>query len=510
MRGIDSARRRVALVGAALLCAVAGSGSFAGTAVAAAGEVCGQNTLTVAGDYEVGPGEWNADRRRVRQCVTTDGGANFTLSTSQLTPDTISNPGLGPGAYAYIKPLRGLPIPVASLGDATSTWHTTQGVAGTYDAAYDLWFSNDATSCDPTTSDELMIWLNGQGPQAKPYGPTDVGTVDIGGTGYRVSAATVSPTHHLINYQLPTATSAVDRLDLRLFAIDAISRGHLPRAQYLCGVSAGFEIWENGTGLATSSFSFEPVTGLPTGTVSSGIPGRCLDDFRSATTDGNPVVLWGCNGTDAQTWTFANDGTLQVLGKCLQPTGTSSGSPIVVGSCAEAAAKWRPGASHSLVNIGTGLCLDDPGSSADWGVQMQLHPCNGTAAQQWRLPYNGVPISGGLTNAAAQECLTGGSAGAPAVLSGCTYDGSQIWTLGNDGTLRALGLCLQPAAGSAVTLATCDGSPAQQWVVHPSGYLNHPADGLCLDGPQGSTAEGPPLRLAGCEPGPSRTWYLPA
>ncbi|MEU9042544.1 MULTISPECIES: ricin-type beta-trefoil lectin domain protein [unclassified Kitasatospora] len=510
MRGFDSARRRVALSGAALLCAASGFGPLSGEAVAAAGTVCGQNTLTVSGSYELGPGEWNADPTTVSQCVTTDGGADFTLSTSQLTAGSITNPNQGPGAYAYIKPTQGLPIPVASLGDATSTWHTTQGAAGTYDAAYDLWFSSNATSCDPTTSDELMIWLNGQGPQAKPYGPTTVGAVDIGGTGYQVNAATISPTHHLINYQLPTATSAVDHLDLRLFAIDAISRGYLPQAQYLCGVSAGFEIWENGTGLATKSFSFEPVAGLPTGTVSSGIPGRCLDDFRAATTDGNPVVLWGCNGTNAQSWTFANDGTLQVLGKCLEPTGTTSGSLIVLGSCTDAAAKWRPGASHSLVNIGTGLCLDDPGASTTWGVQLQLYTCNGTPAQQWRLPYNGVQISGGLTNAAAQKCLTDGSAGAPAVLSSCTYSGSQIWTLGNDGSLRALGLCLQPATGTAATLATCDGSAGQHWVVHPSGYLSHPSDGLCLDDPQSSVAEGVQLQLAGCTTSPSQTWYLPA
>ncbi|MFD8071001.1 PA14 domain-containing protein, partial [Streptomyces parvulus] len=48
-----------------------------------------------------------------------------------------------------------------------------------------------------------------------------------------------------------------------------------------------------------------------------GVGGKCLDVDNSMTADGTKVQLWTCNGTGAQQWTRADDGTLRALGKCL-------------------------------------------------------------------------------------------------------------------------------------------------------------------------------------------------
>ncbi|WP_441249521.1 ricin-type beta-trefoil lectin domain protein [Kitasatospora sp. McL0602] len=508
-------------IGAVALAVVAGAGpAGVGSAVAGTAAVCGNPAATTpvaAGRYGVSPGAWNTDFAKANVCVTTTGAAQFTVSSSTLTttPEVRQKPE-GPAAYPFITPTSVSPahqLSLATLGDSTTSWSITQPAAGSYDVAYDLWFSHDGVGCSPTASDEVMIWLSARG--ATPYGDP-VGTATVGGTDYSLTATAVSSEHMLINYQLPDSTTSVSRLDVRPFVLDAVTRGLLKRSESLCGVSAGFELWDGGAGFATNSFSFERVAGSPTGTVAAGLPGRCLDDYHSQPADGNPVVLYGCNGTDAQSWTAAIDGTLRVFGKCLAPVGDQPAvsTPIVLTTCADnpagdgaaATQQWRPGPAHALVDVASGLCLDDPGSSTTQGIQLQLYTCNGTAAQQWRLPYNGAQVSGGLTNAAGGNCLTGTADGAPAALLACTYTGSQIWTLANDGTLQALGRCLQPSAATpgATALATCDGSSAQRWAVHPDGYLSHLLTGDCLGDPQGSV-----LQLAPCTGTADQTWYLP-
>ncbi|MFE1996673.1 PA14 domain-containing protein, partial [Streptomyces parvulus] len=61
-----------------------------------------------------------------------------------------------------------------------------------------------------------------------------------------------------------------------------------------------------------------------------GVGGKCLDVDNSMTADGTKVQLWTCNGTGAQQWTRADDGTLRALGKCLDVSngGTADGTRI--------------------------------------------------------------------------------------------------------------------------------------------------------------------------------------
>ncbi|MFE1557576.1 ricin-type beta-trefoil lectin domain protein [Streptomyces sp. NPDC058734] len=100
----------------------------------------------------------------------------------------------------------------------------------------------------------------------------------------------------------------------------------------------------------------------------------------------------------------------------------------------------------------SGKCMDvEYGGTAD-GTPVQIHPCNETKAQQWRL----------------------------------TGD-----------TVRALDKCLT-TSGTKLVLATCDGSDKQKFV-HRAGdkSLNNPATNQCVDVPN-NAADGTDLQLWPC------------
>jgi predicted alpha-1,2-mannosidase len=115
---------------------------------------------------------------------------------------------------------------------------------------------------------------------------------------------------------------------------------------------------------------------------------RCLDDRGSVVIDGNPVQISGCNGTAAQEWTIAGDGTVRALGKCLDVSGggTSIGTRVDLRACTGAGSQRWLALNGALVNPRSGRCLDDPGSTTVAGTQVRIWRCNGTSAQRWRLP----------------------------------------------------------------------------------------------------------------------------
>jgi hypothetical protein len=116
-----------------------------------------------------------------------------------------------------------------------------------------------------------------------------------------------------------------------------------------------------------------------------------------------------------------------------------------------------------------GFCLDVPAQITDDGNPLQLWECNGSPAQQW--------------------------------------------TIGTDGTVRALGKCMDNSFsgtnnGNTVHLWHCFDSTAQQWV-YDNGLLKNPASNKCLQ------AMGPDIGLWtriviwDCDRGPNQLWTLP-
>ncbi|WP_433607676.1 ricin-type beta-trefoil lectin domain protein [Dactylosporangium sp. CA-139114] len=135
---------------------------------------------------------------------------------------------------------------------------------------------------------------------------------------------------------------------------------------------------------------------------------------------------------------------------------------------------WKAGTTTTPSRTGqiTGLggkCVDVAGASSANGTAVQLYTCNGTGAQQW--------------------------------------------TVGTDGTIRALGKCLDvtsasSADGTKIQLYDCNGSAAQSWTANADGTLR--ALGKCLDVTDNSTADGARLQIWTCFAGANQRWTLPA
>jgi beta-glucosidase len=136
-----------------------------------------------------------------------------------------------------------------------------------------------------------------------------------------------------------------------------------------------------------------PVTTAPpagSGPIVAGVsPTLCVDDRAASTANNNPIQIFTCNGSTAQSWTVAAGNTLQVLGKCMDVTaaGTANSTKVQLFDCNGTGAQvWVPQANGSLLNPASGRCLDDPAATTTISTQLQIFDCNGTAAQRWTLP----------------------------------------------------------------------------------------------------------------------------
>ena len=120
----------------------------------------------------------------------------------------------------------------------------------------------------------------------------------------------------------------------------------------------------------------------------TGYQGLCLDDRSASTALFNPVQVYTCNGTNAQSWTVASGNTLQVLGMCLDVAGagTANGTKVDLYTCNGTGAQvWVPQSNGELVNPNSGKCLDDTGFGGS-GTQVQIWACADSSNQQWKLP----------------------------------------------------------------------------------------------------------------------------
>ncbi|MGW1626884.1 ricin-type beta-trefoil lectin domain protein [Streptomyces sp. NPDC002172] len=116
-----------------------------------------------------------------------------------------------------------------------------------------------------------------------------------------------------------------------------------------------------------------------------------------------------------------------------------------------------------------GKCVDVAGANTANGTPVQLYDCNGTAAQQW--------------------------------------------TVGSDGTVRALGKCLDvtgggTADGTAVQLYDCNGTAAQQWAVSSAHDIVNPQANKCLDATGNNSANGTRLQIWTCSGGANQKWTV--
>ncbi|MEU2426459.1 ricin-type beta-trefoil lectin domain protein [Streptomyces sp. NPDC007851] len=127
-------------------------------------------------------------------------------------------------------------------------------------------------------------------------------------------------------------------------------------------------------------------------------------------------------------------------------------------------------ATGTITGLG-GKCLDVAGANSADGTAVQLYDCNGTAAQQW--------------------------------------------TVGSDGTVRALGKCLDvtgnsTADGAQAQLWTCTGGANQKWTVTAAHDIVNPQANKCLDATGNSSANGTRAQIWTCSGGANQKWTAPA
>lgn len=112
--------------------------------------------------------------------------------------------------------------------------------------------------------------------------------------------------------------------------------------------------------------------------------GKCADDANWSTADGNPIVLWSCNGGANQSWSFPGDGTVRVLAKCLTVAGGTAGSPngtpIELRTCSGSGSQSWTSSNGNLINTLTGKCLDINASDAT--KPLEIWTCGGHQPNQ--------------------------------------------------------------------------------------------------------------------------------
>ncbi|MFJ9422307.1 RICIN domain-containing protein [Streptomyces sp. NPDC101249] len=103
--------------------------------------------------------------------------------------------------------------------------------------------------------------------------------------------------------------------------------------------------------------------------------------------------------------------------------------------------------------------------------------------------------------------------GTPVQLYDCNGSGAQQWTVGADGTVRALGKCLDvtdngTADGSTVQLWDCAGSPNQKWTVTGAHDIVNPQANKCLDVTGNNSANATRLQIWTCTGAANQKWTV--
>jgi chitinase len=176
--------------------------------------------------------------------------------------------------------------------------------------------------------------------------------------------------------------------------------------------------YDKATGYAYSRI-FNAITGAGGGTVTgptgaiTGLAGKCADVAGGNSANGTAIDLYTCNGTAAQQWQVASDGTLRALGKCMDVTaaGTADGTAVELYDCNGTGAQQWTHSGATLVNPASSKCLDVTGPSSVDGTHLQIWTCSGATNQQWTLPGGtaAAPVIS-LRAHANSEYVTAGSA----------------------------------------------------------------------------------------------------
>jgi chitinase len=157
--------------------------------------------------------------------------------------------------------------------------------------------------------------------------------------------------------------------------------------------------------------------------------------------------------------------------------------------------------------------------------------CSGTSQSAWQFSriFDGItgggttpppsgatgPIRSGYAGKCVDVAAAATANGTAVQLYDCNGTGAQSWTVGSDGTLRALGKCMDvtsagTANGTKVQLYDCNGTGSQVWRQGSGSTLVNPQSGRCLDATGPSSANGTRLQIWDCFGGGNQQWTLPS
>ncbi|MFE9345971.1 endo-1,4-beta-xylanase [Streptomyces olivaceus] len=125
-----------------------------------------------------------------------------------------------------------------------------------------------------------------------------------------------------------------------------------------------------------------------------------------------------------------------------------------------------PAESGQIKGVGSGRCLDVPGTSTADGTQLQLWDCHGGTNQQWTY------TEAGEFRVYGDKCLDAGGTG----------------------------------NGTRVQIYSCWGGDNQKWRLDSNGSVVGVQSGLCLDTVSGGTVNGTLIQLSSCSNGGSQSW----
>ncbi|MFF2523344.1 ricin-type beta-trefoil lectin domain protein [Streptomyces liangshanensis] len=154
----------------------------------------------------------------------------------------------------------------------------------------------------------------------------------------------------------------------------------------------------------------------------------------------------------------------------LKPLAVLAALPLAVGASVISTSTPAAAATGTITGLG-GKCVDVAAASSANGTAVQLYDCNGSAAQQW--------------------------------------------TVGTDGTVRALGKCLDVKDGSVANggqlqIWDCTGAANQKWTASAARDLVNTQANKCLDATGNSSANGTRLQIWTCTGTANQKWTAPA
>ena len=216
----------------------------------------GASTTIMGGEYNVMNNVWGSGSGVGQQCISVNMDSSYfkvALSTHHNGSSVAAYPSIFKGCHWGWCTSKNNPMPVQikDIGHVPMVWKVnTQNDTGTWDAAYDIWFSASSTFNNDYDA-ELMIWIAYNG-GAGPAGSLE-DTIKVGGQNWEVYF-TVFTSWNYIAYKVTSPVDSVN-LDLRDFINDACRRGYLFTPWYLHAVEAGFELFSGGQGLTSKYFS---------------------------------------------------------------------------------------------------------------------------------------------------------------------------------------------------------------------------------------------------------------